>query len=281
MVEEGCGLGILSEPYSVREDPKCAGSIDGTVAIIWRDAAGSPPLQKLRKGKNYVAVTWGPIVGGHGPSQSLEGKRWALRKMDADAFMASINCALLTKESTEDEGMDEKLGWTMGILEEACNASMPRSNFRPPKKAYWWTEEIAELRKNLIRVKRRVEKKRRDEGHEDRWEEYKSLRDELRKEIRKARAGSWGELLSSLDKDPWERPYRMVLNKLKQGVSPITESLDPAFVRKIIDTLFPVIDDGLDNPREGSGVERGRDGCLEREAKGRRQENKERQSAGT
>lgn len=62
MVEEGCGLGILSEPYSVREGPKCAGSIDGTVAIIWRDAAGSPPLQKLRKGKNYVAVTWGPIV---------------------------------------------------------------------------------------------------------------------------------------------------------------------------------------------------------------------------
>lgn len=83
---------------------------------------------------------------------------------------------------------------------------------------------------------------------EDRREEYKSLRDKLRKEIRKARAGSWGELLSSLDKDPWGRPYRMVLNKLKQGASPITESLDPAFVRKIIDTLFPVMEDGLDNP---------------------------------
>ncbi|KMQ81577.1 reverse transcriptase, partial [Lasius niger] len=40
----------------------------------------------------------------------------------------------------------------------------------------------------------------------------------------------------------------MVLNKLKQGASPITESLDPAFVRKIIDTLFPVMEDGLDNP---------------------------------
>lgn len=62
MAKEGCGLGILSEPYSAREGSKCAGSVDGTVAIIWRDAAGSPPLQKLRKGKNYVMVTWGPIV---------------------------------------------------------------------------------------------------------------------------------------------------------------------------------------------------------------------------
>lgn len=98
----------------------------------------------------------------------------------------------------------------------------------------------------MIRHKRRVTRNRGGEGHEDRWDMYRSLRDDLRKKIRAAKARSWGELFS-LDKDPWERPYKMVLGKLKQVASPMTETLDPLFIQQVID-LFPEMEDGLNNP---------------------------------
>lgn len=38
-----------------------------------------------------------------------------------------------------------------------------------------------------------------------------------------------------------------VLGKLKQMASPVTESMDPLFVHRIIDTLFPSMEDGLND----------------------------------
>lgn len=192
--------------------------------------------------------------------------------------MTSINCALMTREGTVDQNLEGKLGWISGVMEAACDASMPRSVLRPPKKAYWWSEDIAEQRRKLMRSKRRISKLRGGNGSpiEDKWKEYRSLRDELRRMIRAAKARSWGELLSFLDKDPWGRPYKMVLGKLKQGASPATETLDPLFVQTIIDTLFPVMENGLNDPipERGGGVGRGGDARLERGASGRRQKDK-------
>lgn len=62
MAEEDCGLGILSEPYNVREGPKWAVSQDGLAAIVWRGVAGSPPMESHAKGRGFVAVLWGPTV---------------------------------------------------------------------------------------------------------------------------------------------------------------------------------------------------------------------------
>lgn len=176
-------------------------------------------------------------------------KRWALKQLDGKAFMTSIHCALMTRESTVNQNLEGKLSWISGVMEAACDASMPRSVLRPPKKAYWWSENIAEQRRKLIRSKRCVSKLRGGSRGpiEDKWKEYRSLRDELRRMIQAARAKSWGKLLSSLDKDPCGRPYKMVLGKLKQG-APAMETLDPLFVQTIIDTLFSVMEDGLNDP---------------------------------
>lgn len=49
--------------------------------------------------------------------------------------------------------------------------------------------------------------------------------------------------LVSLDQDPWGHPYKMVLRKLRQGASPITETLDPQLL-EIVGALFPKNRDG-------------------------------------
>lgn len=178
-------------------------------------------------------------------------KRWALRKMDVDVFQASIQCALMARGDAEEQGLEDRLNWVLSIIEAACDASMPRAKFRPPKKAYWWSDSLADLRKQLVHAKRRASHHR---GNEEVWQ-YRSLRDELRRDIRAAKARSWGELLSSLDRDPWGCPYRMVLGKLKSGASPMTETLDPLFVQEVVDMLFLSMENGLNDPIPGREYE--------------------------
>lgn len=41
-----------------------------------------------------------------------------------------------------------------------------------------------------------------------------------------------------MDWDPWERSYRIVLNKLKVAALPVIEAVDPEFLRGVIYNLF-------------------------------------------
>lgn len=53
-----------------------------------------------------------------------------------------------------------------------------------------------------------------------------------------SRGNSWQELLQTLEDDSWGRPYLIVINRLRARAPPLTEVLDPKFVRHIIGTLF-------------------------------------------
>jgi hypothetical protein len=75
-------------------------------------------------------------------------------------------------------------------MSAACDASMPRSipgDGARNRCAYWWTEEIAELR----RARR---KRRRDEEEISCcYEGYREKRRALQQEIQNAKARSWME----------------------------------------------------------------------------------------
>lgn len=66
---------------------------------------------------------------------------------------------------------------------------------------------------------------------------------DLQHAIADARSRSWQELLEGLDRDPWGRPYKLVMAKLRPWVPPITETMDPALLERVITTLFPVVRD--------------------------------------
>ncbi|XP_029176608.1 uncharacterized protein LOC114944731 [Nylanderia fulva] len=139
-------------------------------------------------------------------------RRWALRKLDKDMFMAAINAALLIKEG-ETGDLETHRAWLDNTMQQACEAAMPRVKTRSPKHAYWWSEDIVELRQSSDRARRNIRKRQRyalsdPEGLEDAWDAYRNARDVLRASIRKAKAKAWEELISSLDEDPWGRPYK-------------------------------------------------------------------------
>jgi len=69
----------------------------------------------------------------------------------------------------------------------------------------------------------------------------------LRRRIGIAKAVAWQELLDSMNDDPWGRPYKMVMGKLKQWAPPFTESMDSPQRDRILASLFPT-DRGITAP---------------------------------
>jgi hypothetical protein len=72
------------------------------------------------------------------------------------------------------------------------------------------------------------------------YEAYRAARYLMRQAIRKAKAKSWEDLLTSLDADPWERPYKMVFGKLRTAAPPVVGALAPDLLTEVVGTLFPV-----------------------------------------
>jgi len=184
-------------------------------------------------------------------------RRWALKKLDEDKLMASVTSALWSKESENQEQEEDdplkEVKWIIDAMTRACDASMPRAKQRPRRSTYWWNEEIATLRQEATRRSRKVA---RSKGNTRRraiaLAAYKEIRKSLRTAIKKAKAVAWEELLQTLEEDPWGRPYKLVLNKLRPAAPPLTETLDPEFVERVVTTLFPATNREQEE-EEGSG----------------------------
>lgn len=169
-------------------------------------------------------------------------QRWALRKLDEDKLIASITSSIWSRdnETQREEDPLQEAEWLVGVMTRACDASMPRIKQKPQRSTYWWNEEISNLRRETIRRSRRVA---RSKGNMSRraeaLQEYREARRSLRSAIKRSKAAAWKELLQTLEEDPWGRPYKIVLNKLRPAAPPLTETLDPEFVKEVINTLFP------------------------------------------
>ncbi|XP_076246369.1 uncharacterized protein LOC143186571 [Calliopsis andreniformis] len=173
-------------------------------------------------------------------------RRWAAKRMDEDALMAaSLAMAWPEPPAGPVADVDSEAVWFRESLAAVCDAAMPRTG-KPRKRAvYWWSGEIAALRAARVAARRRFTRARRranrDVAREQSlYEGYREATVALQAAIKKAKSEAWRELLDSLDRDPWGRPYRIVLGRLRPAAPPVTASLDPPILRRVVDTLFPV-----------------------------------------
>ncbi|KAH8279985.1 hypothetical protein KR018_008025, partial [Drosophila ironensis] len=68
-------------------------------------------------------------------------------------------------------------------------------------------------------------------------EQYKLARATLQKEIAKAKAGAFKELLTSIDEDPWGMAYRIVYKRIKATGG--KGQLGRETMLRIVEELFP------------------------------------------
>ncbi|CAB3240394.1 unnamed protein product [Arctia plantaginis] len=174
-------------------------------------------------------------------------RRWSLKRLDREMVVAASHVADWLEERVSSDP-EEQAAWFGNIMASVCDASMPR--VRPARKgsAYWWSVEISQLRTTVARLRRpylRARRRRRATAEEIEVarREYGAAVKALSDAIAEAKARSWKELIGGLDRDPWGRPYKIVLGKLKPWVPPLTETLDPEFLGRVVDTLFPRVQD--------------------------------------
>ncbi|XP_029158398.1 uncharacterized protein LOC114940770 [Nylanderia fulva] len=170
----------------------------------WRVATEIETLSDHRYIEISVAITTKEVAERRLQREAVS-KRWALRKLDTDMFMAAINAAMIGREEGTGD-LEEHRAWLTSVVTQACDVAMPKVKARSPKHAYWWSEDIAELRRSTDHARREIKRRKKHalldpEGLEDAWDAYKHRRDDLR-----ANPTGEGEGLGGIDLLPRRRP---------------------------------------------------------------------------
>lgn len=188
-------------------------------------------------------------------------RRWNLSKMDREMFDLSLDWACFDDVPEDAAPSPEELAqWIDQTMEEACNSSTPRIGRKKPRKtAYWWDDCIADLRSASIRPRRSWKRGRRRRGLlnspeilEELENNYRSKKLELKRAISKAKTKAWRELIRTIDDDPWDLPYRLVLNRLRQSSPSFSEMVEVEVLNRLLDGLFPR-GTGQDGPASWQG----------------------------
>lgn len=167
--------------------------------------------------------------------------RWNVSRMEKMKFAEAISRRVNmddTQVQDEREVVETFVSTTMKIIKEACEISMPCKKPRHQKQpVYWWTPEIAELRKKCLRSRRIAQRARTRSQAEARSADYRAARRALRHAISCSKVRCWRELCDEVDVDPWGRGYKIVTGKL--GAMKRPSCLDVTTMERIVGALFP------------------------------------------
>lgn len=161
---------------------------------------------------------------------------WNKGAFDKEAFL------VMMEEGAEDAATtaEERTKAVMDHVSRACDASMPRGrpNTRHPP-VYWWNSNISQLRRKCLKARRlhqRARKQSRETTAALRFQ-YELKRRELRRAISASKKSCWKELCNEVDQDPWGRPYKVVMHRIKS--LPMNTPTCPDIMMGIVQHLFP------------------------------------------
>lgn len=168
---------------------------------------------------------------------------WSTKKLDPDALHrhlrtthlgATVGAACAETALSSAESLDV-------FLFGACEAAMPRKRKGPRgrRPVFWWSDKIADLRRQSLALRRRYQaciRRVNQPGVQEARFSYIAAKRELRIAIREAKNKCWADLCAQVDTDPWGRPYKLVMKKLG-GQNPAAGSKGREAV--IADALFP------------------------------------------
>lgn len=169
--------------------------------------------------------------------------RWNPDKMDKGKMerelrqgYARIPESLRNAKTCEEA---EKLtDMTLEIIARASDKAMPKKGQRLGKPhVYWWTDEIAAIRKTCNTLRRRAQRAREKPDHSTKEKDYKDAKKELRKAINRSKTRCWVELKLDIDRDPWGLGYKLVTRKLS-SLAPVS-AMSADTMKTIVDVLFP------------------------------------------
>ncbi|XP_003742275.1 uncharacterized protein LOC100908452 [Galendromus occidentalis] len=152
------------------------------------------------------------------------------------------------KQELETRLRDKNL--TAGVLtKEMKRACAAATADRPPriKKAYWYNDEIAELRRVCVKSRRKY--LRASPENRLRYNlEYTNSRKDLSRSILSSKKETWRKLREEVGRNPWGMAYKIIMNRLNVSITAPPKDM----LRATLDVLFP--DRALENQAPGSGT---------------------------
>ncbi|KAI4474516.1 hypothetical protein M0802_015573 [Mischocyttarus mexicanus] len=187
-----------------------------------------------------------------GGDQSLANQRawgrrypsWTRTNLDKEALGAYLVAADWAGGVGEWNDGIRGVEWLADTLKCASDASMSRrkKGVSVRRSVYWWTGEIAALRTAANAARKRWQRARERLSLEvvDHLNAARNdARKELKKAIKAAKNKAWEDLLQTIDRDPWGKPYRMVMGRLRPAAPPITSVLETGVLDGVLRELFP------------------------------------------
>jgi len=214
----------------------------------------------LTPGRDQVNAT--PATTAGPPSWNTAGG------VASDTFLAGLILAEWLEQGDIQNWQDAERGASVlrSRVTAACDFAFPPrrtpNQRRPP--VHWWNADIEALRADCTRTKRRmtrmtarVSRLRRNQAHEFNEERadaelaltngaYREAKRQLKIAILRSKRTCWRELISSVDADPFGKPYKLVMRKLRGP--PPTASMEYATLQSVVETLFPKHQARTDGP---------------------------------
>jgi len=185
-----------------------------------------------------------------------------------DTFLAGLILAEWLEEDSPRDWQNAERGASAlrSRVSAACDFAFPARRTPNPRKppVHWWKADIEALRADCTRAKRRVTRmnarvsrlrSRQNQEFDDERAEaelaatngaYREAKKLLKIAIQRSKRTCWKELISSVDADPFGKPYNLVMRKLRGP--PPTASMEHATLQTVVDTLFPRHQERTDGP---------------------------------
>ncbi|KAL4123012.1 hypothetical protein QTP88_015245 [Uroleucon formosanum] len=179
--------------------------------------------------------------------------------VDNDSFLAGLVLAEWLEQGGPQDWQDAERGATAlrSRISAACDFAFPTRRTPNPRKppVHWWNADIEALRADCTKAKRRMTRmtarvsrlRRRQtlEFNEERADAelaatnsaYREAKKQLKIAILRSKRTCWKKLISSVDADPFGKPYKLVMRKLRGP--PPTASMEYATLQSVVDSLFP------------------------------------------
>lgn len=158
-------------------------------------------------------------------------KGWKTTLFHKELFTAALDRVLQEMQvSTPDD--------LVKALNKACDATMSRLKKTCKwRGVYWWTSEIADLRKKCKAASRAAQRAHGNPDFPTRRREYKLARNALKRAIKRSKKATWNSLVNKSDTILFGEVY--VILKRMVGGNRIPKELDPDKLKTIVDELFP------------------------------------------
>ncbi|XP_029054470.2 uncharacterized protein LOC114881775 [Osmia bicornis bicornis] len=186
--------------------------------------------------------TWKEIASGQLPIPGSLNPTTSRGQGEGTTAFGSLDQSVLPPLCTVAE-VDEVIA-ELETLFQSTRPPLPTRKRRKVQNVPWWSQEIASLclqakrfRHRWQKVARRDPTAARQQAHPYRVEMLESRR-ALSLALRRAKEASWGEMVSTIEEDPWGKPYKAVMNRLK-GKMPLIR-LNREEFHTTVSTLFVV-----------------------------------------